>query len=419
MSLTYDALVSSSDPPFGGEFPFGDLSKLFSGLGGAGGQDPWVQASEIASTIASDGGTEPNLDPSIRIAVEDLARVADLHVRQVPGLSLPSDARIAAVTRKDWATRSVSSYRPFFERFAEALGSAGPTEGGMDPMAMMMGQMFSALGPMLVSASAGAMLGHLGQKALGQYDLPVPRPGSEILVCPSGIDEAATDWGVDRDQLRLYVLVHELATHAVLSMSHVGKRLEELFLDFAAAFRPNQDKIGELFASGGFANLTDFSEIQAASEQMSDPDVILDLMRSPAHDLLMPQLDALVAAVMGFVDHAVVRACGSLVPELDQIRQEIRYRMVDVSDADRFMEKLLGINITEDTLNRGDRFIEGIVDRAGDAGLARLWADELDLPTAAEVNAPGLWLARIGLDPDLPEGTTLEVPDDLSGLEDL
>ncbi len=414
--------MSSSDPPFGGEFPFGDLSKLFSGFGASGPSDPWQQASDIASQIASDGGTEPNLDPSQRIAVEDLARVADLHVRQLPGISLASDAQIAAVTRKDWATRSVKAYRPFFERFAEALGSATPPDlGGVggDPLSMMMGQMFTALGPMLVSASAGSMLGHLGQKALGQYDLPVPRPGNEILVCPSGIDQAATDWAVDRDQLRLYVLVHELATHAVLSIPHVGGRLESLFLDFAAAFRPNPDKIAEMFGAGGFGDMTDMSQIQEASEQLSDPDAILDMMRSPAHDLLMPQLDALVATVMGFVDHAVVRACGPLVPQLDQIRQELRYRMVDVSDADRFMERLLGINITDNTLRRGDQFIEGLVERSGDEGLSRLWADELDLPTAAEVNAPGLWLARIGLDPDLPEGTTLEVPDDLSGLEDL
>jgi uncharacterized protein (DUF2342 family) len=48
-------------------------------------------------------------------------------------------------------------------------------------------------------------------------------------------------------------------------------------------------------------------------------------------------------------------------------------------------------------VDRGATFIDGVVERAGEDALTRLWADERDLPTPAEVDAPGLWLARIGL----------------------
>ena len=41
--------------------------------------------------------------------------------------------------------------------------------------------------------------------------------------------------------------------------------------------------------------------------------------------------------------------------------------------------------------------MRGVLERADESALARLWADELWLPTPAEVDAPGLWLARIGL----------------------
>ena len=43
--------------------------------------------------------------------------------------------------------------------------------------------------------------------------------------------------------------------------------------------------------------------------------------------------------------------------------------------------------------------MRGVVERAGDEALGRLWASPRELPTAAEVDAPGLWLARI----ELPE----------------
>jgi uncharacterized protein (DUF2342 family) len=39
------------------------------------------------------------------------------------------------------------------------------------------------------------------------------------------------------------------------------------------------------------------------------------------------------------------------------------------------------------------------VERAGEPGLARLWESAWELPTPAELEAPGLWLARIDLPP--------------------
>jgi uncharacterized protein (DUF2342 family) len=215
--------------------------------------------------------------------------------------------------------------------------------------------------------------------------------------------------------LRLWVLVHELTSHAVLSRPHVSKRLESLLIDFAAAFRPNPDAIAEQFAS--LESMTDLSQLQDLAQQLGDPDLILSLLRSPAHDLLIPQFEALVASVLGFVSHTVDVICSHLVGSHDEIKVRFRQRWVDMAPADRFMERLLGLEITEHTLRRGDRFVDGIVTRAGDDGLTRLWADELDLPTAAEVDAPGLWLARIGFDAE-PGTFAVEVPDDLSGLDE-
>ena len=413
----------AGDNPFGGD-PFGELAKLFgqlgmggpgAGLGGLGGGDPWASARQIAQGVANEGGSDANLDPLIRMAISDLARVADLHVRQVPGVRLSNSVVVRPVSRSEWTDTSLETYKPFFERFGEAVGSAGAEQmPAGDPIGMMMGQMLGSLGPMMVAASAGSMIGHLGQRALGQYDLPVPRPGHNVLVVPTTIDASATEWGVPVDELRLFTLIHELTAHAVLATPHVQSRLEALFLDFASAFRPNVEMIGEKFG-----NLSDLSELANISEQLSDPQLLLDMMRSPAHDLLVPQLDALVAVVLGYVDTAVERACTNLVPSSERIREAMRERTLGVTPADRFMERLLGIEIDASTLERGDRFIQGVVERAGDEGLERLWADDLDLPTAAEVDAPGLWLARIGLDPDLPGGADLDIPDDLSSLDDL
>ncbi|HEX6236993.1 MAG TPA: zinc-dependent metalloprotease, partial [Acidimicrobiales bacterium] len=72
------------------------------------------------------------------------------------------------------------------------------------------------------------------------------------------------------------------------------------------------------------------------------------------------------------------------------------------SQADRFVERLLGLELGQATYERGSTFVEGVIERAGEEGLARLWEGERMLPSPPEVDAPGLWLARIELPEDDP-----------------
>jgi hypothetical protein len=53
--------------------------------------------------------------------------------------------------------------------------------------------------------------------------------------------------------------------------------------------------------------------------------------------------------------------------------------------------------------------MDGVVQRAGADAAHRLWTDEDHLPTPAELDAPGLWLARVGIE------TTGELELDIDG----
>ena len=75
----------------------------------------------------------------------------------------------------------------------------------------------------------------------------------------------------------------------------------------------------------------------------------------------------------------------------------VQRHRVDADASDRFVERLFGLELTQAQYDRGERFVQGVIERAGAEGLARLWDDAANLPTPAEVDAPGLWLARIDL----------------------
>jgi uncharacterized protein (DUF2342 family) len=101
------------------------------------------------------------------------------------------------------------------------------------------------------------------------------------------------------------------------------------------------------------------------------------------------------------------------------LTEALRRRRVETAEADRFVERLLGLELTQAVYDKGTNFVEGVIERAGADGLAHLWESEDMLPSPPEVDAPGLWLARIDLpgdDVDLPEG--LDIPDDLGDIDD-
>jgi uncharacterized protein (DUF2342 family) len=63
---------------------------------------------------------------------------------------------------------------------------------------------------------------------------------------------------------------------------------------------------------------------------------------------------------------------------------------------------LFGLDLDQVQVDRGRSFVSGVLERAGDDGLAKLWASARNLPTPPEVDAPGLWIERIRL-PELDE----------------
>jgi uncharacterized protein (DUF2342 family) len=48
-------------------------------------------------------------------------------------------------------------------------------------------------------------------------------------------------------------------------------------------------------------------------------------------------------------------------------------------------------------VQRGKTFTAGVVDRVGESRLTELLAQPQPLPTPAELEAPGLWIARLEL----------------------
>jgi putative hydrolase len=381
------------DDPFGG-IPFlNDLARMLQSQGGTGG---WESARQFAVQVATGGVTEANPDPMERLALQELARVAELHVGDATGLDVTQTGRpinVVPVTKAEWARRTIDAWRPLLERLASNLTGPAMAAGedlSDDPEAAMLQPFVQLLGPVMLGLQAGSMVGHLASRSLGQYDLPIPRPPSdEIVIVAANVAAFGQEWSLPVDDLRLWICLSELATHAVIGVPHVRARLLELLDRHVATFSLDTSSIESALES------FDPMNPESLQEALGDPTALLGAIQSEAKRSLLPELSAIAAVVVGYVDHVMDSVGTTLIGSYGMLTEALHRRRVEAAAADRFVENLLGLELGREQYERGEAFVQGVLERGGD--INRLFMDAKDLPTPNEVDAPGLWLARIDL----------------------
>ena len=436
--------MSSSGPfgpdPSGDDNPFEamnfflqDLSRMFAGRPAGS----WDSALQLAGAIATEGRPEPNVDPSDRVEIEQLARVAELQIGEVIGRPVDEPVRLEPLNRTQWAKRFLDDERPLLEELSGSIGAAlraqlGDLDGdataeldlglpqmpGMPPEALIR-QLMGMMGPMLLGMMAGSTAGHLATRALGHYELPLPRPsGQPLTMVLRNVDDFAESWSLPRDGIRLWVCLSDVAHQQVLGTPHVRAELDRLLAEYVAAFSQDPEEIERRMRDLGVEDAVIGSEpeLEALQRLAGDPEILLGAMQSDRQRELMPRIEAVVATVEGYVDRILDRIGTRLIPDNDRVTEALRRRRVEAGPASRFVERLFGLELSQATFDRGSAFIDGVVARAGTEALARLWDDVEHLPTPAELGAPGLWLARLGIESveielDMDELGDFEIPD--------
>ena len=386
-----------SENPFENLPMFGDLARALAGQGPLN----WDAARQFAALAANGGSVEANIDPTVRIKLGELAQIAELHVRDLTGFD-GSFPEVVPVTAGAWAQRTLEAYRPLFTEMATSLGQpVAPSDAdtaldlNADPMMAMITNLSKMMAPSMMGMAVGSMVGRMATQAFGQYDLPIPRQDTSLTVLPGNIDRFADEWSISPDEMRMWVLAQELTGHALFSITSLREDFSSLVRRHVGAFRPDPEAIAEKLSS---LESDDADPMQAMQQAFSDPAVLLGAVQSPAQRELEPSLDAAAAAVIGYVDYMVdgvsVRVIGG---DALRIAEAVRRRRVDHTPDDLFVERLLGLRLTHHQVQRGKNFVGGVVDRVGEARLSVLLGRPKALPTPAEIDAPGLWVARLEL----------------------
>jgi len=301
-----------------------------------------------------------------------------------------------------WAQRTLDAYRPLFTEMATSLGrrpaATDETDDELsgDRMMAMMANLSQMMQPAMMGMAVGSMVGRMAARTFGQYDLPIPRGDNAMLVVPTNIDTFAEEWSLPVDEMRLWVLAQEMIGHTLFSIPSLRTQFTALVREYVGGFRPDPSAVAEHLSSLEMDEGGD--PMQAMQQLLSDPGLLLGAVQSAEQAAAAPQLDAAVAAVVGAVDYLVDSVAARVIGgDALRIAEAVRRRRVETSPDDLFVQRLLGLRLTQEQVQRGKVFAAGAADRVGENRLTELFAKPTPLPTPAEFDAPGLWIARLEL----------------------
>lgn len=362
----------------------------------------WMIAERVAASVAAEGD-EVAVPADTQAQLEELAHAAQTHVVAETGFAATFTAPVRAMGRREWAELNLPALRIVLEAFATSMSGAmqgftiepdptTPENFGITPD--MLSALQARLVPFLFGCHAGSMVGYLAQHALGRYDLPLPAADEPTLcfVVPN-LDAFEEAWSLERDDLRFYVALHEVVHAGVRSVPWVRERLVELATEYVSAYELDPTTID---ARLGGIDPSDPESLQRLAEH---PEELLGAMQSDRQREILRRGRVFHAVLEGYADDVLRRIGTRLIPSFSRIHEAMQRHRIERGEAERFVESLLGLTLERDDYERGSAFCAGIIERAGADGLNRLWERAEMEPTPNELEAPGLWLARIDLAP--------------------
>ncbi|MGH9022085.1 MAG: zinc-dependent metalloprotease [Acidimicrobiia bacterium] len=382
--------VPPSFPGFG-PFPGFDLTQVFKLLESQGPVN-WQIAGQTASWVAREGGGE-DPSPADVTRLGDVARAAQAHLSAALGRPELGDVPVRVLGREAWSQSNLNELRAVLEVMASAMTPPPPPEMAGDPFSKALGGVV----PMLLGGQFGYLFGQLAKEILGQHDLLLPWSGPPVIafVHPNLV-AFAQDWDLPIDDVEFVVALHEAAHAALSGVDWIRRYLADAVGDHAGGF--SLDQAGLQAGFGSF----DPSDPSSLQDLMKSPESLLAAMESPVQQAARARFRNLGIVIEGVADQFAGEVARTMLPGADRVYEALHRRLGDVGEAGRFVRRMLGIMLAPGDRELGRLFCSGVVERAGSGPLLALLDREELLPRLSELEAPGLWLARIEVEGDLP-----------------
>ncbi len=300
------------------------------------------------------------------------------------GVELPGVVdRVGVVDRAGWVQANIVGFESIMGRLEHhLLDQLVPPEAGL-PKSMV-----AIANRWITTRQLGFLLGFMGQRVLGQYDLAIlsaeTTPG-RLLFVEENIRQTARSLGVPLTAFRTWIALHE-TTHAFEFEAHpwlrpyLAQRLESQLAAFSDAGSLGKDavqSIGRWLRGEGSGD--HWIERLMGAEQARS----------------FRETQAVMSLLEGFSDHVMDSVGKSIVPGVERISARFHERRQRRTATERAMLRLTGMDLKLEQYRKGERFVAAVAAARGSEALRRLWDGPETLPTPAEIDAPDRWVTRV------------------------
>ncbi|MHB8673667.1 MAG: zinc-dependent metalloprotease [Candidatus Limnocylindrales bacterium] len=320
-------------------------------------------------------------EPVYRAALDRIVpRLAAALEADLPGIV----ERAGVVDRAGWVRANVASFAELVGHLeGRLLDQVVPTGGGLAHASLAIANRF------VTTHQLGFILGFMGQRVLGQYDLALlsteATPG-RLLFVEENIRQTARALDVPLDPFRTWIAIHE-TTHAFEFEAHpwlrpyLSERLKRQLADFGDGLAVvSRDTVRQLG--------------RALRGESSGDHWLERLMTDEQRDRFR-ETQAVMSLLEGFSDYVMDEVGRDLVPDVARISARFHARREQKTGFERAIGRLIGMDLKLEQYRNGERFVRAVAERGGPAALRRLWEGPQNLPLNGEIDAPERWLARV------------------------
>lgn len=329
------------------------------------------------------------LDPTELRAVEP--DYAAAMARIVPALSGALDTdlpgvveRSAVVDRAGWVRANTSAFASLIGKLeADLLDQVIPRGGGITKAAMALANRW------ITTRQLGLLLGFMGQRVLGQYDLALLSaeavPG-RLLFVEENIRATAASLGVPVGPFRTWIALHE-TTHAFEFEAHPWLRpyLAERLERQMSLFGSDVQGMGREAMRG----------LGRALRGETDGGHWMERLMGDEQRRLFRETQAVMSLLEGFSDYVMDEVGAELVPDVERISARFHERRSRRTPFERAMLRLTGMDLKMEQYKNGEIFVRAVADARGKPALRRLWDGPETLPRDGEIEQPERWIARV------------------------
>jgi coenzyme F420 biosynthesis associated uncharacterized protein len=331
--------------------------------------------------------TEPAYAAAMAVIVP---RLSEALGTELPGVV----ERSGVVDRAGWVAANVTTFAALIGTLEEdLLDQMMPRGGGLTKATMALANRW------VTTRQLGFLLGFMGSKVLGQYDLALlsaeSTPG-RLLFVEENIRQTAAALDVPLGPFRTWIALHE-TTHAFEFEAHPWLR------PYLAERLEAQLRLFSREASGlGRQALRSLGRSIRGEQEADGPEHWMERLMTPEQRRLFRETQAVMSLLEGFSDYVMDEVGRDLVPDVERISARFHERRhARRSPFERTVMRLTGMDIKLEQYRKGEHFVRTIAAAAGSSALRRLWDGPESLPRHGEIDDPSKWLARV-----MPEVTS-------------